>query len=723
MLVAAARCNTLNTTRALVAVCAILGACSSGPEDAPFGFDARPANPTCKPPPRLTTSNTAAGVALAQVWKDIAFSSPVALLQAPGEPERFYVVEQGGKVRAMKAGGSTAVDVLSYPAADITTGGETGLLGLAFSPDWTTSRTAYVSRTAPGGSTGLRSVVTRIKSTDGGVTLDRATEQELLVIEQPFSNHNGGNVAFGPDGYLYLGFGDGGSGGDPMGNGQSLSTLLGKLLRIDVASAGAYQVPADNPFVGRAGARGEIWAFGLRNPWRWSFDRATGALWVGDVGQNMWEEIDVVERGGNYGWNVREGKHCYNAGTCASAGMIDPVWDYSHADGVSVTGGYVYRGAAIPPLVGTYVFSDYGSGKLWGLFPSGASGALAAQELLTAGFNVSSFGEGIDGELYMLDLGGRVFKIVPSATPGAIGFPGKLSETGCVDRADATTAAPGLVPYEVNVPFWSDGAEKRRWLALPDGGKGTVGADGDIDLPIGTVLMKEFRFADRRVETRLFMRHDDGGWAGYTYEWDDDGKDATLVLGGKKKALSGQQSWLFPSGAECLSCHNEAAGGSLGLEVRQLARDVVYEATNRRAPQLATLAHLGMLDAVPVPPTPLPITSGPDAVAPIDQRARTYLHVNCGFCHRPNGPGRGTQDLRIDRTFAQTLLCGAKPTEGDLGVTGATLLQPGAPDRSILSLRLHATDDKRMPPLANLVHDDDNLEVIDAWIRTVAACP
>jgi uncharacterized repeat protein (TIGR03806 family) len=714
--------------------------CNDGPADAEFGYDARPVNTSCTPPPR---PSSAFGVQLQQVWKELtpAFLSPVLLLQAPGEPDRFYVLEQGGKVRAMKAGDTTATDVLVYTGSDIVAGGELGLLGMAFAPDWPQSRTAYISRTIPGGSTGYQSLITRIKSTDGGKTLDRATEQPVLQFEQPFANHNGGNIVFGPDGYLYLGFGDGGSGGDPMGNGQNLGTLLGKMLRIDVAGGATYVVPPDNPFVGDAKARGEIWAYGLRNPWRWSFDRQTGQLWAGDVGQNLWEEIDIITRGGNYGWNLREGKHCYGADPCPTAGLIDPVWDYAHTDGVAVIGGYVYRGSAIPQLVGTYLFADAGSGKLWGLFPSASDGSLAAQELLETGVNPSSFGEGADGELYLTDNGtGAIWKIVPGTQPGAIGFPQKLSQLGCMDPLDPSKPGPGLIPYTVNVPFWSDGADKQRWVALPDGKQAHILPDGDIDFPNGTVLVKSFTVGNTLIETRLFMRHDDGVWAGYTYEWDADGKDATLVLGGKKKALSDTQSWIYPSGAQCLTCHNDAAGHSLGPELRQLNTLEVYPATNRRAPQLETWSHLGLFDTPlpsqatapdmgPAPPeaqAALPVITGdPSGQTPVspDARARAWLHVNCSFCHRPMGPGRGPQDLRVDRSFKETMLCGTAPTEGDLGVAGATLLTPGLPEKSIVSLRIHALDDKRMPPLASLVVDQNGADIIDTWIRSLTACP
>jgi len=255
----------------------------------------------------------------------------------------------------------------------------------------------------------LRTTISRFTSADGGATLDLASEQVLLTIEQPFENHNGGGVAFGPDGLLYLGLGDGGSAGDPSGNAQNPARLLGKLLRIDVDSGTPYAIPPSNPFAS-GGGRGEVYAFGLRNPWRFSFDRATGALWLADVGQNTWEEVDIIVSGGNYGWSPREGTHCYPPGTLSCAGpYLDPVVEYSHAEGASITGGYVYRGAALPRLAGHYVYGDFGSGHIWAVPAAGPYTPVQ----IAQGNAISSFGEDAAGELYVADLAtGQVSKLV-----------------------------------------------------------------------------------------------------------------------------------------------------------------------------------------------------------------------------------------------------------------------------------------------------------------------
>jgi glucose/arabinose dehydrogenase len=335
------------------------------------------------------------------------FSSPVGLVPAPVAGSRWYLVEKRGVIWTLASESATPT-VFADLRARVNAGPqEAGLLGLAFSPDFASDGRVYVSYTAPSASSpaNLRSRLSRLVSRDGGLTIDPASEEILLSVDQPFENHNGGHIAFGPDGFLYFGLGDGGSAGDPGNRAQNLSSPLGKLLRIDVSSATGYAIPTDNPFAGGGGLH-EIWAYGLRNPWRFSFDSATGALWLGDVGQDRTEEIDVITRGDNYGWRVREGDHCHNpASGCASAGLVAPITEYGHGEGISVTGGFVYRGSDIPALAGQYLFGDFGSGRFWAL---GDERRLVA----TTSINVSTFAEAQDGEIYAVDFGGGIFRLV-----------------------------------------------------------------------------------------------------------------------------------------------------------------------------------------------------------------------------------------------------------------------------------------------------------------------
>jgi len=351
-------------------------------------------------------------VALQEVVTGLEF--PLYLTAPTGDP-RLFILEKGGTIRIVKDGALLPDPFLDL-RGQVSTGGEQGLLGLAFEPDYATGGRFVVHYTDLAGDTRL--VLYRV-SADAD-RADPASAQAVFSADQPFANHNGGQIAFGPDGFLYLGLGDGGSAGDPGGRGQSLADLLGSILRIAPGEASGYTVPSDNPFAGTAGAQPEVWSYGLRNPWRFSFDRATGDLYIGDVGQSRWEEIDVAPaaagagRGVNFGWNIIEGSHCYAAADCDRSGLTPPVLEYDHGQGCSVTGGYVYRGSAIPALQGHYFYADYCGGWVRSFrLVNGAPSDQADWPTLRPGGAIPSFGQDDAGELYLLSADGRVLKIVP----------------------------------------------------------------------------------------------------------------------------------------------------------------------------------------------------------------------------------------------------------------------------------------------------------------------
>jgi glucose/arabinose dehydrogenase len=341
-------------------------------------------------------------------------TSPVDLETPDDNSGRLFVVEQPGRIKIISNG-----SLLPTPFLDISNlvnfdGQEQGLLGVAFHPGYSAKPTIYVNYTRAAAA-GQESVIAEFTAANAtSDQIDPATERILLVQTQPFPNHKAGQLVFGLDGFLYFGLGDGGSSNDPMGNGQNLNTLLGKMLRIDIdhTSAGRqYAIPSDNPFV-NGGALPEIFAYGFRNPWRFSLDRPGQRFFIADVGQNMFEEIDMLASGANFGWNTMEGSHCFNPATnCNMTGLTLPIFDYDHSEGIAVIGGYVYHGSAIPSLAGTYLFSDFGSGTLWNL-TEGPPGTWTRQTLLSTGRSISSFGQDSAGELYMLDLSGSVLKLV-----------------------------------------------------------------------------------------------------------------------------------------------------------------------------------------------------------------------------------------------------------------------------------------------------------------------
>ena len=348
------------------------------------------------------------------VFKNLSFNKPLAMVQPPGDNSTWYVIEKGGRVHMFDnddgvLSASLALDISS--SVDDT--GEGGLLGIAFHPSFSGSGDVFLSytTTGPDALTPLISRVSRFTAGTDGI-IAPASESVILSIDQPATNHNGGDIHFGPDGFLYIALGDGGGGGDPYGNGQDTTTLPGSILRIDVDKGSPYAIPVDNHFASSSTDRPEIFAWGLRNPWRFSFDETTGDLWAGDVGQRDWEEIDLIVSGGNYGWNIEEGSHCYPPGSvCNDTGLIDPVYEYGRGSGQSVTGGYVYRGSLMPDFYGHYIFADWGSGRIWGF----EADAVSPEAVLLAdtGMRPVSFAQDLNMELYVLDYsGGRVYRLV-----------------------------------------------------------------------------------------------------------------------------------------------------------------------------------------------------------------------------------------------------------------------------------------------------------------------
>ena len=418
---------------ALALLALLLAACGSEPGASPDAHSSAPAEtrtapgepagptPTSAPPAPTPTAaaprpRTPPAIDVAPAYPGLrTFERPIAMVEVPGEGVALLATQDGRIfVFEHSAEADAAELALDWRGRTRREGNEEGLLGLTLDPDFAENRWVYLYYTAAGGP--RRSVVARLRATGTGMSLriDPDSEVVLLEVEQPYSNHNGGQTLFGPDGMLYVALGDGGGAGDPQGNGQNLGTLLGSILRLDVRSAPAT-APPDNPFTSTEGARPEIWAYGFRNPWRFTFDRETGDLWAADVGQNSWEEVDLVRPGGNYGWNVMEGRACFRPPTgCDQRGLELPVAVYPTRDGnCAVTGGYVYRGDAHPALRGFYLFADYCSGRIWALDAEAARRGVPVEPTLVAetGLSIASFAEDKAGELYVLAFDGRVYRI------------------------------------------------------------------------------------------------------------------------------------------------------------------------------------------------------------------------------------------------------------------------------------------------------------------------
>jgi uncharacterized repeat protein (TIGR03806 family) len=727
------------------------GSTSSGPGEPPpppplnSGLDARPANLSCVAPPRPAQD---AQIAFERVFANLPFTQPLGMRQAPGDDSRWYVMERAGRIRAF----ANDPDVTAFDQPDFiqlaveTSFLESGLHGMAFHPDYQNNGEVFLAWVE--GANAPQSVIARFRTLDGGLTLDPGTQEDILRIDQDGLGHNGGHIQFGPDGYLYVGLGDGdfGSPGDPLNRSQDTTNLLGAMLRIDVdgppAAGAAYGIPPDNPFSANPVCAGnhssvtdcpEIHAWGLRNPWQWNFDTVTGRLWLGDVGQFDWEEVNLIERGGNYGWNCREGANPYRFAppSCALRDdLIDPVHDYSHtgANG-SVTAGFVYRGSEMPELIGQFLFADFMTGEVWRLLDDG-QGGYEAELLADTDFWISAFGQDLDGELYVLQYGGfgpgangEIYRMVRAGeAPGLEAgppLPAQLSLTGCVAEQDAAQPASGLIPYHVAAGAWFDGAVQERWLAIPDGTVIDVDSEDHLVWPLGTVLMEHLRLGDALVETRLLMRHPDGIWGGYSYAWDETGTDAMLVTGGAVSDVNGQD-WVFPDSAQCMSCHRGSAGYALGTGLAQLNRDFTYAATGRTENQLTTLSAIGMTASPLSDPGVLPALADPaDDSASLADRARAYLHANCAHCH--GTVAIAGLDLRHTTLMENTGACDAVPQRGDLDIVNARVIAPGDPERSVLLARMDSRDTHAMPPLATLRVDEAGVTLVTHWISAMSA--
>jgi uncharacterized repeat protein (TIGR03806 family) len=693
-----------------------------------FGLDTRPSNTTC-----LAGDAPPTAYEFSPIWSDVNLGTVLKIVPSP-DGVTMYAAEKSGVIHSIPKD-PNATQAQSHVFGDLTTltrsDAESGVLSMALHPDFENNGYVYVTYSLAADHS---TRVARFTSTDGGQTLDLASEATVLQLTQLRGTHHGGDLAFGPDGFLYVSLGDNNSGDDHDDfTAADRSKLYGALLRLDVNVPGdGYNIPADNPYAdGTAGAP-EVFAKGLRNPWRFSFDSETNDIWLGDPGEEAggivgddgqadpFERVELIVSGGFYGWPFYQGMRCFHDCTSPAMGTtfgaderMAAEYEYSHNGGpAALVGGFVYRGSAIPGLYGKYLFGDYETNESWIYDP-------ATKQTESLGFPgaIVAFAQDGDGELYVSLEGGDIRRLVDS-NAGAGGFPEMISQTGCFKPDAPTTVVDGAIPFTVAVPFWSDGAEKERFVALPDGQTIEVAADGDFTLPVGAVTIKNFRWQGQLFETRFFVRHNDGSYYGYSYEWNDAQTEATLVPAeGKDRSLPGLE-WSYPSTANCFTCHSDAAGRSLGLEVRQLNSVGTYGAL--RANQFNTLNHIGVLSGnVAALDAFVPATI---ADVDLDFRARSYLAVNCSNCHRPGGPGRGAMDARFDTPFADMGVCDHPPEHGDFMGAGTGLLVPGNHMASVMWLRMSQRQDNFMPPIASKIADSTGADMLATWIDGHAAC-
>lgn len=754
--------------------------------------------PLRQPNPGLNVpaSPPATSLQLVDAFPGLSFTEPVCLASPPGDTQRLFVCEQGGKIWMIPdVTAATPTKVLfldllavvtSRPNENIRFFSESGLLGLAFHPNYTTNRHFYVFYT-PGIGTGspkpMHERVSRF-TTQAGNPNAADTTSELVLFDQrdEADNHNGGDLHFGPDGYLYFSLGDEGNQNDQRFNSQRIDKdFFSGIMRIDVdkkpgnlepsphpnptdyptspppdavkrdAGIARYSIPADNPFVGATTfnglsinsthVRSEFWAVGLRNPWRFSFDPLTGHLWCGDVGGSSREEVNLITRGGNYGWVYREGpfEGPWDDSTPdhppvpADFTSIDPVYSYHHSTGGanfigdSIIGGMVYRGGRVSSLYGKYLFADNGSGNIWSINPDGSGVTRILGEGGVAAFGVDPSNQ---DALLADENGNRILRIVSDTTIGS--FPDTLTETGLFTDVATLTPAPGLVPYTVNLPFWSDHAIKTRWFTVPDQNATFAWSkDGLWTLPGGAIWGKHFEMemergvsaSKKRIETRLIVKNASGAY-GVSYKWNAAGTEATLVEdGGESFTLDVTENgdpvpqvWTIPARGQCMICHTAQAGHALSFNTRQLNLD--NEMSGHSGNQLTTLFQQGYLTGNPGSPNLLPRHLRPDeSDYSVEARVRSYLAVNCSYCHKEGGTGLGQWDGSPELTLAETgLVNGIATNNGGNGEN--KLVVPGDTVHSIVLNRVAATNGfTRMPPLASNVIDSSAASLLTTWIN------
>jgi uncharacterized repeat protein (TIGR03806 family) len=679
------------------------------------GMDTWPSNPTCVAPAPLASS-----FATTNKWPNITFTSPIQVVQPLGDSSRLIVVQRGGLARSVPINATSSSQVTNFlQLSNVVTTSNGGFLSMAFHPNWATNRFAYVVYTT----SNLMKRLSRFTSTDGGATLNASTEQVVLQIQHLKEfNHNGGQIAFGNDGYLYMSSGDDAY-LDYTRARQAAQTnnLFGKILRIDVNGGSPYSIPPTNPFASGGGSP-EVYAYGFRNPWRFSFDKTTGELWEADVGEDTWEEMNKVTPG-FYGWPYYEGTSCFSGNqTDCSTPYTAPTGKYGgDSSSRSISGGFVYRGSALPSLYGKYVFGDYVTGQISYFDPS--TGIKTDIGGTASGGAVVGFGQDNTGELYVVRYStGKIEQLVAGNGGGATDFPSTLGATGCFSGSNPTQVVSGVVPYTIAQSFWSDGAAKERFIALPNGTQITVDSSGDWVLPPGGVTIKNFRLDGQLFETRFFVRHSDGTYSGYTYQWNDAQTQANLVPpGGATRSIAGL-NWSYPTRAQCFACHSASAQYSLGIETRQLNIDETYPSTGRTANQHFTFNALGKLTGNTAALTAFPAIN--DESVALETRAMAYLHINCSSCHRPGGIGAGTMDARFDTSFANKGICNANPGLGDLGVPGAKLIKPGDHMGSVVWLRMSQRGSTvGMPPLASTIVDANGAAMLQSFIDGLTGCP
>ena len=743
-----------------------------------------------------TNTGTVTSWKVENAFPNVNFVDPVDMREYPGQ-NKMVIAGKNGQVWTFQNTPNVSSRTLFLDIRNrVRSEGDCGILGIIFHPQFGQSGSAnrgyfyvYYRYTQQKGRSDQLAYVrlSRFRVPDGQSTADPNSEYVMIQQYDRHDWHNGGSMYFGPnDGFLYFIMGDEGGARDEFNSSQKINkNFFGGIHRIDVDKRGGsishpirrqpqppvnppsgwpgtfsqgYYIPNDNPWVNSNGSvMEEFWALGFRSPHRMWYDPPSGDIWVGDIGQGAREEISIVHKGDNAQWPYKEG---FRNGFSSRPGNLigrdtPPLLDYDRSDGSSVIGGLVYRGNKwASSLGGKYIFSDNVVQNIWTVdyYNSGSSNK---QLIATIPFETNVWKDGVShiftdqaGEVYILQLaghnrsGGRIYKLAPKTqTSGGTNAPARLSQTGAFSNLSTLSPSNGVIPYEPNVTFWSDGAQKKRWLALPNNGSHNTASEkiqfsqnGEWTFPSGTVFIKHFDFPVddrnpnilRKIETRFTVRGDNGQYYFLTYRWREDQSDADLVSSSQDRTLtiqtsSGtrQQVWHYPSNTECVTCHNSSAKQVLGLNTRQLNGNMTYPKTGITANQLETMNHLNWFNTSlneSQIPTFLTLKAPNNASASLEDRARSYLDVNCGYCHQP-GALQTSFDLRYTTPLPNQGILNVNPGD-DLGISGAKLIFPGDANKSTIYQRLISLHEGiMMPPLAKNKVDEEGKQLIQNWIN------
>lgn len=653
------------------------------------------------------------------IWPELKFDKVTDIARLPSR-ELMFLTQQKGKIWILPGdlNAETPEPKLFVDLGEKLEAMESSF-SIAFHPKFEENREVYLFYRIDAKRSDDGTRISRFRTFPDRLELDTSTEEILLTFRS--GGHNGGHLGFGPDGMLYILAGDSEvpSPPDPLNTGQDLTDLLSSVLRIDVDKRDegkTYAIPFDNPFLEVADARPEIWAYGLRNPWKLCFHPTTDDLWVGDVGWELWEMLLRVERGSNFGWSIVEGPQPIKILQDMGPSSITPATvTHPHTEMASITGGYVSETNRLPDLEGVFLYGDFVTGQLWGLTLNGSE-VVKKEYLADTRLQIVTFGQASNGEVVFMNWPNKqnIYRLVKNTQPDeSAKFPRRLSQTGIYTDVKSQTLEQGIYPFEINGAMWHDGAEATRCVAIPNDGTIVSKSNPFAEIPDGTVLAKTLDRGGRHIETQI-LHFENLAWQGYSYRWNEEQTDAELVDSAGVTEEIGGQPWTFHSRTECARCHNIGSDFRLAFHPGQLNRDG----------QLEKFEQLGLVNDVFVEKAKKEKAAHyDDTSATIELKARTWLSANCAHCHRKRGGGSVTMEMDLATSLEKMNVIDVEPVKGTFGLENAKLIVPGEPQNSVAYYRSVTTGIGHMPIMGAHSVDPKGEALLHEWIASMKTTP